>query len=107
MSITGENIVGLGGKNYSIINGVSGRNLTVDRAQTISDNARVKIIEDPEATTATSARGQIQLIHMQGDVNTSTTPDQCTVSGYFRVKGVPATITLPLNLDTLFTAPGS
>ena len=103
-AITGENIIGLTGQTHTIIKSVSGKTITVDAPQvSIPNGTALTVIEDPDATTITSAQGDITVLHVQGRFTNAST-DQAHYEGYLYVRRVHEDITLPVNLDTLFTA---
>ena len=116
VGITNKFLTGPGisdsGNNYVQIKSVdqNGKTITVNSIQEVVSGTRYRIIENPntvgtsEAVTS-SAKGNIQALHVQGEFDNLTT-DTCTISGYLRVTGIPANITLPINVDTLITATG-
>ena len=116
VGITNKFLTGPGisdsGNNYVQIKSVdqNGKTITVNSIQEVVSGTRYRIIENPntvgtsEAVTS-SAKGNIQALHVQGEFANLTT-DTCTISGYLRVTGIPANITLPINVDTLITATG-
>ena len=116
VGITNKFLTGPGisdsGNNYVQIKSVdqNGKTITVNSIQEVVSGTRYRIIENPntvgtsEAVTS-SAKGNIQALHVQGEFDNLTT-DTCTISGYLRITGIPANITLPINVDTLITATG-
>jgi len=100
------------GNNYVQIKSIdhNGKTITVNSNQEITNGTRYRIIENPDTAgtneeVISSAKGLVQAIHVQGEIDNLST-DTCTISGYLRIDGIPADITLPINVDTLITATG-
>ncbi len=107
--LQGDTIIGGGGKDYVRIVSVSpsGKTITVATAQDVSNGDIFSVIDDPDSTIKESADGGIIPIHIQGDVNTTPSPDTCTISGYLYINFIAGDIQLPINLDTLITPSGT
>ena len=90
--------------NYVQITGTTrgSKVISVAEAQNVSNGDLFEVIEDPRLSNITSANGEIQVIHVQGN-HVTASPDTCTISGYLYINSIPADISLPINIDTLIT----
>ena len=89
---------------YVEITGIDKANDTIAVSEDVNFTAGdlFRVVEDPRSSAITTANGEIQVIHVQGNhVNAS--PDTCTISGYLYINSIPADISLPINIDTLIT----